>query len=85
MSIKLALLLSANPRDVKEGPVVYVPKGKWRVLYELVDTIFSIPTLDDLNYVIEGPKEVRVVIEKAGTEKHITIWLEKHELIHRPT
>lgn len=87
---KLALIICASPAN-KEQPSVYIPYGKWSPdISEVVDSKMQIyieePIYSDnwipyslVEGMVEGPGNFMVMFNKVGSEKHITIMLERQE------
>lgn len=87
MSTKLALLVSADPFELKDGPLVYVPKGRW-VIRSDGDAQFTVGTINPATAVIDllvnvkefdGPCSCKVFIDEPGKLRRLTVFLEKIE------
>lgn len=84
--MRIPLLISAAPNEVKFGPSVILPQGSWKLTADgVIDTQlllrcgfqdFEVGSRFDL----EAHTKVFVVIVKAGSEKKITLFAQR--LIH---
>jgi hypothetical protein len=81
----LAILIAANPRNVKESGEVYLPKGRWEFQTNAKDTKLFLhyktptdgwmtPIEIPCGQIIFGPTKVKVEIEKPGTEQYINVF-----------
>lgn len=82
--MRLPLLLVANPKTTKSGPVVRLFEGRWRVVrHGILDTTLRIARLpltsEDKEIVdyIDGPVTLQCSILKAGTERNISLYVER--------
>jgi hypothetical protein len=82
--LKLPLLLVADPKSVKSGPIVRIAHGKWDIVCKgIVDTVIrivSLPlTLESKEIVnhIDGPCDVQCIVLSPGKEKNISVFAEK--------
>ena len=86
--MRTALLLGAHPQKAEKlGPFVRVEEGKWRVVVTgLIDSVLSLrygsPLTSEFHNIgkeitIHGPAIVCVEIVTPGTEKHLSVCLER--------
>jgi hypothetical protein len=64
--MKLPLLVMANPRTTRLGPIVKLPEGDWNLEHNIIDTSIVFEAL--------GNSEYRIRIDKSGSESSITIY-----------
>lgn len=92
---RIPLLLSGNPKTIfgRGGPIVPVPAGKWRVMFDgvtnsLIHIRYNSPQLpaqmintfsihDGEDFVLEQPQYLSVRIAELGTEGSINVYLKE--------
>jgi hypothetical protein len=81
---RLPLLLVANPREARSGPIVRLSQGKWKIVYKgIIDTIVRIvslplnPVNKEFVSVIDGPLTVQCIVLKPGHENNISVFVDR--------
>lgn len=81
--MRIPLLISAAPNEVKIGPSVILPQGTWKLTAEgLVDTqlLLRCGFQDfevDSRFELEAHTKVFIVIIKPGSEKKLTLFAQR--------
>jgi len=84
--MELALLVGANPRNVKRGPRVRVHSGKWKIRVDgqkdstlklhFSDTSTTVEVQDGTPILLIDPTTVELEFTKQGNESSISVFAE---------
>lgn len=80
--MRIALLIGAEPKKVKNGPFVRLGPGEWKIAFANVkDTTFQLSDLQSSSILpaiqdmcVTGPAHVKIHVSNPGSEKFISVY-----------